>query len=331
MLLTELKKYCHDLAGGAVTIVPDESAQRRLPMFLGQAYDTHHAELFGQIWTLLLFKRRDHPTPGEAAGHARVAAQSLNGHVAFVFRNLASYERNRLIQKGVPFIVPQSQVFLPGSLVALKEHQHTASPRPEGTGLSAPAQVTVLFHLLKHQEKKHLPLHEWARMLGYSRMTMTRTCQELDDADLAHRIRSGKTVQLEFRMAPRQLWDKSSDLMTSPVIRSTQVRLNGPRPETALKAGLAALSNYSELAAGRQLVAAMTPDAFKKARNTHLLEEVPFAEPDTITLEQWRYEPAMLSSDGRTVDPLSLYLSLRGTSDERVEAALNSLLKGIQW
>ena len=37
------------------------------------------------------------------------------------------------------------------------------------------------------------------------------------------------------------------------------------------------------------------------------------------------------SEDGQTVDPLSLYLSLRGTSDERIESALNDLMKGIQW
>jgi hypothetical protein len=58
---------------------------------------------------------------------------------------------------------------------------------------------------------------------------------------------------------------------------------------------------------------------------------VPFPEPNAAEIELWRYEPALLSKDGKSVDPLSLYLSMRGTSDERVEAALANLLKGIQW
>jgi hypothetical protein len=35
--------------------------------------------------------------------------------------------------------------------------------------------------------------------------------------------------------------------------------------------------------------------------------------------------------DGPVVDRLSLYLSLVGTSDERVEAALGEILAGMKW
>ncbi len=75
----------------------------------------------------------------------------------------------------------------------------------------------------------------------------------------------------------------------------------------------------------------MTPAAFKSAKGRHLLDPMPFAEPDTVLIELWRYGPALLSKDGHSVDPLSLYLSMCGTSDERVKAALTDLLKGIQW
>lgn len=42
--------------------------------------------------------------------------------------------------------------------------------------------------------------------------------------------------------------------------------------------------------------------------------------------------PALLCGEGaRTVDPLSLYLSLRNDPDERVQAALKELLEAMQW
>jgi DNA-binding MarR family transcriptional regulator len=263
--------------------------------------------------------------------HARVAAQALGRTVAFVFGKLASYERNRLVQKGVPFIVPRSQVFLPGAFVALKEHQEAGYPRPEGTLLSAPAQMVLLFHMQKRKDQEPLPLHEWARLLGYSRMTMTRACQVLVDAGLANRVGRGKIVLLEFKVDRRQLWEKADSLMVGPVLKRVHARLRGNRPESALEAGLTALSKFSELEAGRQQVVAMTPAAFKAAKGCHLLDPVPFAEPDTVLIELWRYRPALLSKDSHSVDPLSLYLSMRGSSDERVEAALTDLLKGIQW
>ena len=39
----------------------------------------------------------------------------------------------------------------------------------------------------------------------------------------------------------------------------------------------------------------------------------------------WKYDPLLLSRDG-VVDPLSLVMSLRGNTDERVEEALEDLM-----
>lgn len=331
MLIDELRAYCREFTGHPVTIVPDEGAKGRLPMFLGQFYEAHRADLFGQPRTLLIFKRRATPTPAEVVGHARAATQALGQTVVFVFRKLASYERNRLVQKQVPFVVPRSQVYLPGSFVALKEQQASAGPRLEGEALSAPAQLAILFHIQKPQAKDPLPLYEWARLLGYSRMTMSRACDELADAGLAAKVGRGRLVVIEFEASRRELWDKAAPMMVSPVLRRVHAQLPGNRPESALDAGLTALAKFSDLAPGKEQVLAMTPGTFKAAKSRHLLEPVPFPEPNAAEVELWRYEPALLSKDGKSVDPLSLYLSVRGTSDERVEAALTDLLKGIQW
>jgi hypothetical protein len=121
MLIDALRAYCREVTGHPVSIVPDEGAKGRLPMFLAQFYEAHRADLFGQSRTLLLLRRRVTPTPAEVVGHARAATQALGQTVGFVFRKLSSYEPNRLVQKQVPFVVPRSQVFLPGFFIALKE------------------------------------------------------------------------------------------------------------------------------------------------------------------------------------------------------------------
>lgn len=320
-VFNELRAYCQELAGSPVALLPDEGVKNRLPMFLGQAYEPYRAELFGEDWTMLLPKRPGNLPAGEIAGHARLVAPITNG--VFVFPNLATYERNRLLQRGIPFIVPHRQVFLPGRMVSLKERQGEVRPKDRKT-LSAPAQAIVLFHLQKGKET--LLLSEWARLLGYSRMTATRAGQEIVDLGLAERKEQGRTVRLEFGMDQRRLWGQVEPLMTNPVSRRVHVRLRGGRPNGAVEAGLSALARYSDLAAGRQLVLAMTPAKFKAT------EETPtFADTDTTIIEQWRYDPAVLSEDGMAVDRLSLYLSLRGSNDERVEAALTQMLEGVIW
>ena len=331
MLIDDLKAYCHELTGHPVAIVPDAGANGRLPVFLAQLYEPHRAELFGQSWTLLLFRRRNTPTPAEVAGHARAAGQALGQDVVFIFPKLASYERNRLVEKGVRFIVPRSQVFLPGAMVALKEQQAPADFRPEKAVLSAPAQLVVLFHIQRREAKEPLPLCEWARLLGYSRMTLTRACEELAHAGVAHKVGRGRVVVIELAADGRELWEMAAPKMASPVIKRIHARWRGNRPVSAWEAGLTALAKFSDLAPGRESVVAMTPATFREALSRHLLEPVPYAEPETAEVELWRYEPGLLSMDGNMVDPLSLYLSLRGTNDERVESALTDVLKGIKW
>jgi hypothetical protein len=50
----------------------------------------------------------------------------------------------------------------------------------------------------------------------------------------------------------------------------------------------------------------------------------------SVEVELWWYDP-MLLSEGQEVDPLSLYLSLQDSTDDRVHTALEELLRGQEW
>jgi hypothetical protein len=53
-------------------------------------------------------------------------------------------------------------------------------------------------------------------------------------------------------------------------------------------------------------------------------------EEANLYLEIWAYDPLVLSA-GDTVDPLSLFLSMRDSPDERIQQQLRILLEGIEW
>ncbi len=52
-------------------------------------------------------------------------------------------------------------------------------------------------------------------------------------------------------------------------------------------------------------------------------------------LEVWKYDPLKLvgemPNDIAVVDPLSLYLSLKDSTDERIEMALEKIIKDYIW
>jgi hypothetical protein len=96
----------------------------------------------------------------------------------------------------------------------------------------------------------------------------------------------------------------------------------------------------------KQPVYAILAKDWKNIQKRHALEAVPYPEEPMMQislfgdntqqapisqLELWRYNPQMLSTE-ETVDPFSLYLSLKDTEDERIESALAEMMeKEVQW
>jgi len=54
------------------------------------------------------------------------------------------------------------------------------------------------------------------------------------------------------------------------------------------------------------------------------------SEQATARIEVWSYEPKLLGNN-ESVDPLSLYLSLRYSPDERVHQQLERLIEEVPW
>jgi hypothetical protein len=53
-------------------------------------------------------------------------------------------------------------------------------------------------------------------------------------------------------------------------------------------------------------------------------------EEANLCLETWTYDPLVLSAED-TVDPLSLFLTMRDSPDERIQQQLRILIEGIEW
>jgi hypothetical protein len=114
--------------------------------------------------------------------------------------------------------------------------------------------------------------------------------------------------------------------MPSPVFKK-ELYLENPPSEQLPLAGTSALSELTMLAEDKQKTIAIGQRQWKTIEGRNRLcadRESPFA------LEIWRYNPLVFSKDGM-VDCLSLFLSLKDESDERIEQALNQMMERIDW
>ena len=118
-------------------------------------------------------------------------------------------------------------------------------------------------------------------------------------------------------------------MLRSPVnkrlfIRQTKGRVGG------IFAGLTALADYSALSPPANTTYALSQEEWKLLRQRKKAVVVPDQEPDTHEIEVWSYPPELFA-ERNVVDPLSLYLSLRGNPDERIMSSLEEMMEKFEW
>lgn len=297
-----------------------------LPLYLRQRYEFFRADLFGRRCVLA---RENSPggelSPTEYGHEVMQLKQRFREDVILVLMKLPSYVRNRLVTQRIPFIVPGTQMFLPMLMIDLQEQFRKREDRTRPT-LSAVSQLVVVYQLLK-EPLDEIPLGQIATRLGYSAMVMSRAQDELQTAGLCEVIRTWRTVSLHFTARGKELWQQAEPLLTTPVRRRIWIRWGQPRARAVL-AGTTALSRASMIEGDRIPTYAMRDKNLGSAMDKGEIFGCGGPEEAEARMEAWKYDPWVLA-DGDVADRCSLYLSLRQSSDERIQKEIRSLIDGI--
>ncbi|WP_183819621.1 hypothetical protein [Parvularcula dongshanensis] len=298
-----------------------------LPVFLARGYDFAELVIERIACLVMSFHGDAEPRPSNIEKHVRQVRNVYEGPVAFASSSMSSTFRDRLIEAGVPFIVPGNQLYFPELAIDLREH--FISPAPPKRDQMAPATQAVFFHYLLNPEDWPMPVSELAGHLGYSAMTVGRAFDELAGFSLGRIQRSGRVKLLRFRSDPKTLIDSAKTLLTTPVLREHRVRWRRD-PEPLQLGGLSALGELSMIDANELRCYAVSQHEAKRLKGDRTCEEVDVYVEAEARLEVWRYDPRLLSRD-RIVDPLSLYAQFWNDPDERVSGAAYDMLENLEW
>jgi len=324
-VLHELERYLHDALGVSVKTTP-WSGVGQLPPVLRERYRFAKAELLGLRALLVIDANPEEQSPATVRKHLDMLQSKQPAELIYVRARVTAYNRKRLIEQKVPFIVPGNQMYLPMLAIDLREHFRRI--REEAPTFSPSTQVVVLHAMLREAGRVLIPA-EMAPLLGYSAMTMTRAFDELETARLAEVTVRGRERCLRFHGDRREIWEKAQPFLRSPVNKRLFIRrIDGA--EGATCAGLTALAHYSMLAPPAYTTYALSREEWKTLRQQHKISEVPAQDPDVSEIEVWWYSPARFAEHG-IVDRLSLYLSLKADHDERTEAALEEMMEKFKW
>lgn len=321
--LEKLTAYLEETLG--VAVAPSPWRDQRLPHFLKETYRFSEIELLGKRCLLMLDSAADEQAPAALRKHMGLLQPRWDGEIIYVRPRLTAYNRKRLVEQKVPFIVPGNQMYLPTIGIDFREHFKRAHAAPE---TFSPSAQVLLLHVLHSAAGDVVTPKQTAARLGYSPMTMTRAFNELAATGLADVSSIGKERRLRLAAAPQETWTKAQPLLRSPVKK--RVCIQRMAAASGLRAGLTALAEYTMLAPPARATEALSQKDWMSLRQQHKVVEVPDQDPDAVEIEIWSYAPAKFAK-GDLVDRLSLYLSLRDSEDERIAASLEELMEKVKW
>jgi DNA-binding transcriptional regulator GbsR (MarR family) len=320
-----IDKYLNETFGLEVTFrAIEDNCTKSLPFFIIESYNLWIGEMSGTKFCLLQKRENVHFTPSQLQKHAFIIEQKLGIKTLVAFDELASYDRYRLIQKKVNFIVANKQIFFPSLLIDLKTTLPLRS-KPDKQLIPA-AQCLFFYHLLKNSLDQN-KFKELAETLSYSNSMVSRAVDNLRNFDLCETAEL-KEFRLVFKTNKKELWETAKPFLTSPIKR--KVYLNKIEiPHIACKSNINALAFYSELNDDNKKYYALSRSEFKKLLLT--IDKKNIADQDgEYCLEEWKYNPNLLSQQS-IIDPLSLFVIFKNNPDERIQMELKNIIGNLNW
>lgn len=323
----EVQEYLKATLGISVHMKQWDQANS-LPLYLQEAFTIYSTKLLGHDCLLTIDQGLSQRTTGQIITALRKLTERWGKSVIYIVATLSSVNRYRFVEAKVPFIVPGKQLYLAPLGIDFRKAYEKPSKQPTEI-LSPIAQLLILQVLYKHNIEQETPTKLAAR-LGYAKMTIGRAFNELEALGLAEGRKQGKERHIHFLNQGKALWDFALPSLRDPVKRRILVSDLSHKQHALIAAGETALSQYSDINPRSHATYAVHYSSAEAKKLAEHSIDIQDAEVDCTKLELWTYDPHLLSTDG-AVDRLSLYLSLREEKDERVQQAMEAMLRSIRW
>ena len=328
--LTEAAEaYVDDTFGERLGLVP--VAPTNLPHFIIDRYAIWQGSLNGR--TLLLMAIKEILPPGSGATaqylkHRDLVQRELGADLVLLLLDRAPNAiRRQMVDRKIGFIASGAQLYVPEAFLDLRERA-PAFAIASAASISPTTQF-LLLAIMQGRGLGDLNLTELADDLGVSIMSISRTLDELEALQLAKAHHVGRQRRLHMLLRGQKLWEAVQAQLQSPV-RKVRVVYAQDGEKIGPLAGTSALARYTMLAPPRTETRAILAASWKSLAVADTLRPATAFDDERIEVQTWTYDPRILARNG-VIDPLSLYLSVRGSPDERVAQAAEELLEPFEW
>lgn len=322
-MIAKAEQYLKENIDENLTIEP-WLKKNQLPIFLRELYNFHEITIL-RTTCILMEVLNENPAIDQIKKHIKQIVALTNHQIVLFYKNLTRYRRKSLIENRISFIIEDGQMYLPFLGVNLKKVQDHREN--EIKTFTTPAQIAYLYFL--YNKKDTVNTTAFAEKFGFNKMTASRALNDLFHINLINYKIGGKTGRSKEykRIQDPDYFILGRDYLKNPVRKTIYTKT---KPVKSLTAGLNALAGLSMINPPDHPTIALDKNKLNKehveiVENRDIIKDMQFVE-----LELWDYDPKLFSNKYH-VDLLSLYVSLKEETDERVEQALEEVLRGETW
>jgi hypothetical protein len=304
------------VAGKALALFPMKKEELKgIPIDTKLRFQFYRAIFNEIIFCLLETKKEENHASVDCLRLAERLNNILNLPVVFLFRNLQFVERNRLIDRGVYFIVSDKFAFLPFLIINYKE-----TFRKKAEELSSVAQYILLYHL-QIDDMNGRSMADMEPKLPYTYVTISRAFKNLEELQLCKiELDENRVKRIYFEGTKKEVWEHSLPYLKDPVKKKLYFDYIAT-DSTFTEGGITALAHYTSLNPDETKTYVMDAKGYKDLQQNSIFVNQNDIEGN-ICIEIWNYPP--LRQD--YADPLSLYLTLRDDRDPRTEKELEIMI-----
>lgn len=322
-MIAKIESYLKENLDDFVTI-HSWPAKKIFPIYLRKNYCFYEMTILGTL-CILIEIIDEMPSIDILKKHIKKVESLTNHQIIFFYKSITMYRRKSLIENKISFLIENEQMYLP--FLGLDLQKSSQYAKKEVKHFTKSAQLAYLYFL--YHKNDAINMTDFAKNMNFTNMRASRALNELYYANLITYEIGGKTGRSKsyMRISDPEYFIRGQIYIKSPIKEIVYVNT---KPLGSLTAGLDALAELSMINPPGHLVIAIGKNQFDKGKKEIIMNKDLIKDSKLIEVQIWDYDPKLFS-DKSHVDLLSLYASLKEENDERIEQALENILRGESW
>ena len=296
------------------------NALQPLPLILRTGYEFYQMRILDQ--DLILAEPKENVSLSALRKHYAQIERLTGEKIVLYLKYLNSHSRNKLIEDGIPFVWENHQIYIPFSGVLVKQGEaREIKPCYRISFLTQKFLLSALYG-----EWDDLSVTAAAERLDVSKMSITRVFDEIEGLRIPVVVQEGKRRKYIRIGSKKEIWDVAQPFLRSPLLR--EYHLENAISSLPMKSGISGLSEMSMLEGETYAIYAAVKKEIR-ALGIDKEKQVPIDEVPGCIVHEVGYRIPFCQ--GRTIDPLSIFMMLKDIDEPRIQIALDKMLEDYVW